>query len=206
MDIPIEMTKFFEMIDGYHSIIGLVVAGKDINQGNEVELTGFVNGHPTIRNLNLKSYIFKADDTIQFIRQSPNSLKRFEFQIKGRSDRDRILAQLGNSGWQYIADYDYDDDYDDASDPSYNDDSFINIELERLNVDWILKRFITIAMVEIPQKCSKIPFLNKNHSKREYEFSFIFYLVKYSFSLFFLGSNWCQTSATWVALQIADIS
>lgn len=135
MDIPIEMTKFFEMIDGYHSIIGLVVAGKDINQGNEVELTGFVNGHPTIRNLNLKSYIFKADDTIQFIRQSPNSTKRFEFQIKGRSDRDRILAQLGNSGWQHIADYDYDDDYDDASDPSYNDDSFINIELERLNVD-----------------------------------------------------------------------
>lgn len=133
LNIPVEMTKLCDMIDGFHSIMSIMVNGHDIIQGHGVDLTRFVNGHPTVCYLNLQSYIFKADEAIQFIRQSRNSMKRFKFQIKGRSDRDRILAQLGNSGWQYIADYDYDDD--DSSEPSFNDDSFIDIELERINVD-----------------------------------------------------------------------
>lgn len=103
MDIVLlQLSDLLDMIEGYQSIVEIKIMNDDnLDNGNDVELTRFANEHPTIENLNLKWYVFKADDAIKFIRQSSNALKKFAFRVEGQSERDRVLNQLGNNEWQH---------------------------------------------------------------------------------------------------------
>lgn len=55
--------------------------------------------HSLIVELRLISYRFTADDAINFI-QKLNSLNRFQFAVKVRSECDRLLHQLDNE-WEH---------------------------------------------------------------------------------------------------------
>lgn len=100
MDIKIQLTEWLDMIDGYQSITEFRVINEyDLDDGEE--LSRLTNKNPTICSLDLECYVFKADDIIEFVRQSaPNALKKFSFRVNGPSERDRVLNHLENNEWQ----------------------------------------------------------------------------------------------------------
>lgn len=94
----IALNDLLDMLSASPSIVMLQVRSK-IEDVSEVTWNRFVAEHPLMQELVLLKTQFTADRAIMLVRQL-NSLKRFEFRVKNRSECDRLVGLLYNE-WQH---------------------------------------------------------------------------------------------------------
>lgn len=96
---PMTMSVLSNMIAENPSITKFWISSRYEIPVTTNELSQFANERSAMIDLDLPRYVISVEDAVQFIRQL-HSLKRFSFKLRGRTEYDRLVEQLGNE-WKY---------------------------------------------------------------------------------------------------------